>query len=111
VGSEAAVAAGELLAVTRAELPTLAKLSQREQLLVAMWLVSLRSARTHRAYFGDLTSWLAWLSERQLDPLTASRAQVAMWVRATPTPARNRQRSAGGWRRCPAGTATWPPTM
>jgi integrase/recombinase XerD len=43
--------------------------------------VSLRSARTRRAYFGDLASWLAWLRERQLDPLTASRVQVDVWVR------------------------------
>jgi hypothetical protein len=54
-GVAAAAVADELLAATRAELPVLA---EREQLLVT-WLVSLRSARTRRAYFGDLATWLS----------------------------------------------------
>lgn len=79
--SAAAALADELLAVTRAELPALAELPERERLLVAVWLVSLRSARTRRAYFGDLAAWLAWLCERHLDPLIIGQAQVNMWVR------------------------------
>ena len=60
---------------TRAELPALADLGERAQLLV-VWLVSLRSARTRRAYFGDVAAWLAWLDERELDLLTVGRAHV-----------------------------------
>jgi hypothetical protein len=59
----AGAATGELLTATRAELPALAELSERERLLVATWLVWLRSACTRR--FGDLISWLAWLSKGQ----------------------------------------------
>lgn len=106
-GSEGAAgaAAGELLAATRAELPALTELGEREQLLVATWLVSLRSARTRRAYFGALASWLAWLSERQLDPLTASRVQVDMGVRANtyagakPSTIRRRLSALSSWYR------------
>jgi hypothetical protein len=68
----------ELLVTTRAELPALADLGERAQLLV-VWLVSLRSARTRRAYFGDVA---VWLDERELDPLTVCRVHVDMWVRA-----------------------------
>ena len=46
----------------RAELPHLAGLGQREELLAAAWLMSLRAARTRRAYAGDLRAWLAWLA-------------------------------------------------
>jgi hypothetical protein len=58
VGSDvsAAALAGTLLAATRAELPALADLPERERLLVATWLVSLRSARTRRAYCDDLAA-------------------------------------------------------
>jgi hypothetical protein len=49
-----AVVAGELLDRACRELPMLAELGEREQLLAAAWLASLRSARTRRAYFTDL---------------------------------------------------------
>jgi hypothetical protein len=43
-----AAIAAELLARTRAELPVLAVLGEREELLAAAWLASLRAARTRR---------------------------------------------------------------
>lgn len=59
-----APAAAELVARVRAELPAMAGLPSREELLAAAWLMSLRSARTRRAYAGDLRVWLAWLAGR-----------------------------------------------
>lgn len=104
-GSPVAAATGELLTATRTELPALAELSEREQLLVAVWLVSLRSARTRRAYFGDLAAWLAWLGERGWDPLGVDRVQVDMWVRthtdadAKPSTIRRRLSALSSWYR------------
>jgi site-specific recombinase XerD len=72
--------AGELLARVRAELPAVAGLDPREELLAAAWLTSLRSARTRRAYAGDLRGWLAWLDERGIDVLAAGRVHVDLWV-------------------------------
>ena len=72
--------AGELLARVRAELPAMAGLGPREELLAAAWLMSLRSARTRRAYAGDLRGWLAWLEERGVDVLEAGRVHVDLWV-------------------------------
>ena len=43
------VIAAELLARTRAELPVLAGLGEREELLAAAWLASLSAPRTRRA--------------------------------------------------------------
>jgi Phage integrase, N-terminal SAM-like domain len=71
---------GELIARVRAELPHLAGLGQREELLAAAWLISLRSARTRRAYAGDLRAWLAWLGEREVDVLAAGRVHADLWV-------------------------------
>src|SRR5579875_3132433 len=72
--------AGDLLARARAELPALAGLTPREQLLAAAWLASLRSPRTRRAYFADLRAWLAWLAERGTGVLEARRVHVDLWV-------------------------------
>ena len=36
-------------------------------MLTADWLLSLRSARTRRAYFADFLTWLGWLGERALE--------------------------------------------
>ncbi len=72
--------AGELLARVRAELPAVAGLGPREELLAAAWLTSLRSSRTRRAYAGDLRGWLAWLEERGVDVLEAGRVHVDLWV-------------------------------
>ena len=81
VPSAAVGMAGELVAHVLAELPALAVLDDRERLLAAAWLASLRSARTRHSYAGDLLSWQAWLAERGLELLEASRVQVDLWVR------------------------------
>ena len=72
--------AAELLARTRAELPVLAGLGEREELLAAAWLASLRAPRTRRAYAGDVRGWLGWLAERGVDVLGAGRVHVDVWV-------------------------------
>ena len=105
----AVAVAGELLARVGAELPAVAALGQREQVLAAVWLTSLRSPRTRRAYCGDLRGWLAWLGERGIDVLDARRVHVDLWVagqRRRPgspsaadrssDPAAAAQRAAGG---------------
>ena len=66
--------AGELVAHVLDELPTLTVLDDRDRLLAAAWLASLRSARTRSAYAGDLLACRAWLTERGLKLL------VAGWV-------------------------------
>ena len=75
-----AAIAAELLARTRAELPVLAGLGEREELLAAAWLASLRAARTRRAYAGDVRGWLGWLAERGTDVLDAGRVHVDVWA-------------------------------
>ncbi len=50
----------------------MAGLPPREELLAAAWLMSLRSARTRRAYAGDLRAWLAWLAARGVDVLAGA---------------------------------------
>ncbi len=72
--------AAELLARTRAELPVLAGLGEREELLAAAWLASLRAARTRRAYAADVRGWLGWLAERGVDVLDAGRVHVDLWA-------------------------------
>ena len=64
-GPAAAVAA-ELLGRIQAELPVIGELGEREQVLVAAWLTGLRSARTRRAYTGDVAAWLGWLAAREI---------------------------------------------
>ena len=75
-----AAIAAELLARTRAELPVLAGLDEREELLAAAWLASLRAPRTRRAYVGDVRGWLGWLAERGTDVLDAGRVHVDVWA-------------------------------
>jgi hypothetical protein len=77
---------------------------EREQLLAAAWLTSLRSPRTRRAYSGDLRAWLSWLAERGV-----SRNSAALMLYG-------RIRPMGSWRtwgRCrragPAGCSLPPP--
>jgi site-specific recombinase XerD len=72
--------AAELLARTRAELPVLAGLGEREELLAAAWLASLRAPRTRRAYAGDIRGWLGWLAGRGTDVLDAGRVHVDVWA-------------------------------
>jgi len=77
-----AAIAAELLARTRAELPVLAGLGEREELLAAVWLASLRAARTRRAYAADVRAWLGWLADRGVDVLGAGRVHVDLWAAA-----------------------------
>src|SRR5262249_11950849 len=58
----------------------LANLRHREDLRATEWLMSMRSARTRRAYIGDLRAWLAWLAERGIDVLAAGRVHVDLCV-------------------------------
>jgi len=68
-GAGSAVLAAELLGRVRAELPVVGGLGVREHVLVAAWLTGPRSARTRRAYAGDVTAWLGWLAGRETDVL------------------------------------------
>ena len=79
-GAGPAGLAAELLGRVRAELPIIGELGGREQVLVAAWLTGLRSARTRRAYAGDVAAWLAWLAERDTDVLAAGRVHVDLWA-------------------------------
>jgi site-specific recombinase XerD len=79
-GAGPAVLAGELLHRVRAELPVVGELGEREQLLVSAWLTGLRSARTRRAYAGDVVAWLAWLAGRETGVLAAGRVHVDLWA-------------------------------
>ena len=63
-GAGPAALAAELLGRVRAELPAVGGLGEQEQVLVAAWLTGLRSARTRRAYAGDVAAWLGWLADR-----------------------------------------------
>jgi len=72
--------AAELLARARAELPAIDALGQPDQVLVAAWLTGLRSARTRRAYAGDVTAWLDWLADRDTGALAAGRVHVDLWA-------------------------------
>jgi len=47
---------------------------------VPAWLTGLRSARTRRAYAGDVVAWLAWPAERGTDVLAAGRVHVDLWA-------------------------------
>src|SRR5690348_1258209 len=79
-GTGPAMLAGELLGRVRAELPVIGELGEREQLLVAVWLTGLRSARTRRAYAGDVVAWLGWLADRDTEVLAAGRVHVDLWA-------------------------------
>ena len=70
-----------MLARLDAEHPVLAGRPDRERLLAAAWLATYRSARTRRAYAGDLAAWLDWLGEVGVDVLDARRVHVDLWVR------------------------------
>ena len=73
---DVSVVAGELVAHVLGELPVLAVLEDRERLLAAAWLASLRSARTRRSYAADLLGWRAWLAGRGVDVLAAGRVHA-----------------------------------
>ena len=82
IGTGREAVAAELLTRARAELPAVTAIGQREQLLAAAWLASLRSPRTRRAYAGDLAGWLAWLAGKGTDVLAATRVHADLWVAA-----------------------------
>jgi integrase/recombinase XerD len=44
------------------------------------WLTGLRSARTRRAYAGDVAAWLGWLADRETGALAAGRVHVDLWA-------------------------------
>jgi hypothetical protein len=75
-GPGPAAVAAELLGRIRAELPVIGALDEWDQVLVAAWLTGLRSARTRRAYAGDMAAWLGWLAARDTDVLAAGRVHV-----------------------------------
>jgi integrase/recombinase XerD len=79
-GAGPALLAAELLTRIRAELPVVGELGDRQQVLVSAWLTGLRSARTRRAYAGDVVAWLGWLAERGTDVLAAGRVHVDLWA-------------------------------
>ena len=79
-GAGPAALAAELLGRVRAELPVVGGLGEREQVLVSAWLTGLRSARTRRAYAGDVAAWLGWLAERDTGVLAAGRVHVDLWA-------------------------------
>jgi hypothetical protein len=79
-GAGPALLAAELLGRVRAELPVVGELGEREQVLVSAWLTGLRSARTRRAYAGDVAAWLGWLAERDTYALAAGRVHVDLWA-------------------------------
>jgi hypothetical protein len=79
-GAGPAVLAAELLGRVRAELPVVGELGERDQVLVAAWLTGLRSARTRRAYAGDVAAWLGWLAGRDTGVLAAGRVHVDLWA-------------------------------
>jgi integrase/recombinase XerD len=79
-GASPAAVAGELLHRVRAELPAVGELGEREQFLVSAWLTGLRSARTRRAYAGDVVAWLGWLAGRETGALAAGRVHVDLWA-------------------------------
>lgn len=79
-GAGPAVLAAEILGRIRAELPVIGEMREREQILVAAWLTGLRSARTRRAYAGDLVAWVSWLGGRDAEVLAAGRVHVDLWA-------------------------------
>jgi len=79
-GAGPAAMAAELLRRVRTELPVVGGLGEREQVLVSAWLTGLRSARTRRAYAGDVVAWLGWLAGRETGALAAGRVHVDLWA-------------------------------
>jgi integrase/recombinase XerD len=49
--------------------------------LVAGWLLGYGSVHTRRAYARDLTGWVRWCGELEVDPLSADRVHVDAWAR------------------------------
>lgn len=49
--------------------------------VVAAWLLAYGSENTRAAYSRDLTEWLTWCADHDLDALATSRAHVDAWAR------------------------------
>jgi integrase/recombinase XerD len=105
-GAGSAVIAGELLGRVRAELPAVGAAGEREQVLESAWLTGLRSARTRRAYAGDVVAWLGWLTEREADALAAGRVHLDLWAATQLGEGRRPPACAAAWRRCRRSTGT-----
>src|SRR5260370_24505363 len=75
-GAGPAALAVELLDRVRAELPVVGERGEREQFLVSAWLTGLRSARTRRAYAGDVAAWLRRLPGRGPPAAAAGRVRA-----------------------------------
>ena len=95
-GAGPAVLAAELTGRIRAELPVIGELGEREQVLVAAWLTGLRSARTHRAYAGDVTAWPGRRWIRTTRPRWAWTRPWSLLPMPTPAPRRCALRSWSG---------------
>jgi integrase/recombinase XerD len=48
--------------------------------LTALWLLTKRSQHTRRCYKRDLTVWVTWCLENQIQPLKARMSQVDAWI-------------------------------
>lgn len=79
--TDAGPVAAAMLARLDTEHPVLSGQPARERLLAATWLAGYRSARTRRAYAGDLAAWLDWLHGVDVDALHARRVHIDLWVR------------------------------
>ena len=99
-------AAAELLGRVRAELPAVGELGERDQVLVSAWLTRLRSARTRRAYAGDVAAWLGWLTDRETGALAAGRVHVDLWAATSWMTGRRPPACAAACRRCRRSTGT-----
>ncbi len=105
-GAGPVAVAAELVYRVRAELPVVGELGEREQLLASAWLTGLRSARTRRAYAGDVAAWLGWLAERETSALAAWRVQVDLWAATQLDAGRRPPACAAACRRCRRFTGT-----
>jgi integrase/recombinase XerD len=79
-GRGPAALAAELVGRERAELPVVGELGEREQVIAAVALTGLRSARPRRAYVGDVAAWLGWLVGPDTEALAAGRVHVDLWA-------------------------------
>lgn len=68
--------------------------------LTATWLVSQRSPKTRKAYFGDLSLYLGWCDADDLDPTQAYHADLMRyraWLTGSPATVRRRLAALSSW--------------
>jgi site-specific recombinase XerD len=53
----------------------------RLERLLAGWLLAYNSPHTRRAYARDLSGWVGWCAQLEVDPLQAGRVHVDAWAR------------------------------